>query len=102
MAAALCGKQQPFAHYPTAIRVKTPSLAINLCPPDLSVADFGDWHVHAPDGAKGDGADKGTCRMDFLVHNQLVGYALTGSCTPQSDGLHRIVIESLSAVNSAA
>lgn len=102
VAASLVGKHQPFAHYPTAIRVKTPSLAINLCPPDLSVADFGDWHVHAPEGAKGDGADKGTCRMDFLVHNQLVGYALTGSCTPQSDGLHRIVIESLSAVTTAA
>jgi len=100
VAAALIGKHRPFAHLPMAIRIKTPSLPINICPPDQSVADFGDWHVHTPAEVSDD--DKGTCRMDFLVRNQLVGYALTGRCTPQSEHLHRIVIESLFAATTAA
>jgi len=90
VAAALCGKPHPFTHQPVAIRVKTPSLAINLCPPDLSLADFGGWHEHTGDGLH--------CRMDFLVHNQLAGFALTGRCTPESDILHRKVIESIGSL----
>lgn len=100
VAAALVGKHRPFEHLPTAIRVKTPSLPINVCPPDRSVADFGNWHVHTPDEVNE--ADKGACRMDFLVRNQLMGYALTGRCTPQSEHLHRIVIESLFGATTAA
>lgn len=90
VAAALCGKLNPFTHQPVAIRVKTPSLAINLCPPDKSVADFGGWHEHT--------GDERPCRMDFLVHNQLVGFALTGSCTQESDNLRQRVTESMDSL----
>ncbi|MEO1751754.1 FAD-dependent oxidoreductase [Thiofaba sp. EF100] len=70
IAAALCGQSAPFEHRPTAIRVKTTSLALSLCPPDLSVADLGGWHLSTKQG--------GSCRMDFLVHGKLAGYALSG------------------------
>jgi rubredoxin-NAD+ reductase len=43
VAAAICGESAPFERKPTAIRVKTPSLALNLCPPDLSMVDLGHW-----------------------------------------------------------
>jgi rubredoxin-NAD+ reductase len=84
VAAALCGRAQPFAHHPPAIRIKTPSLAITLCPPDLSVADLGGWHQNTQ--------SENPCRMDFLHQNQLHGFALTGCCTPQTDTLYRQVL----------
>ncbi len=70
-AAALCGQSAPFERRPVAIRVKTHSLALSLCPPDLSVADLGGWHLREEDGE--------SCRMDFLVHGELAGYALSGA-----------------------
>lgn len=94
VAATLCGEHRPFERHPVAIRVKTPSLPLNLCPPDLSVADLGGWHEKTAAGAD--------CRMDFLVHQQLVGYALAGSCVTQSESLQRTVIASASSLVSAA
>lgn len=70
-AAAICGESEPFARRPTSIRVKTPSLALNLCPPDLSVADLGGWRM--------DQAKDEACRMNFLAHGKLAGYALSGA-----------------------
>jgi len=79
-AAALCGEQAPFERRPTQIRVKTPSLPLNLCPPDLSVADFGTWKVTHQTGQD--------CRVEFLSHGQLAGYAVCGAEAAQAGALY--------------
>jgi len=79
-AAALCGESAPFEHRPTAIRVKTPSLPIMLCPPDRDRVDFGRWMPQAvPQGH----------RHDFLSRGRLAGYALSGKAVTENESLYR-------------
>ncbi|MHB1228881.1 MAG: FAD-dependent oxidoreductase [Halothiobacillus sp.] len=87
VAASLCGERHPFERHPISIRVKTPSLTLHLCPPDQSVADFGDWHFHAGEGINS--------RVDFLAHQRLAGYALSGSHTQESELLNKVLISQL-------
>jgi len=91
VAAAICGESAPFERRPTAIRVKTPSLALNLCPPDLSVADLGHWAQDAESGA--------ACRMHFLAHGKRVGYALCGSEAVQAAALYDEVCANIAAMS---
>ncbi|MEW6446452.1 MAG: FAD-dependent oxidoreductase [Pseudomonadota bacterium] len=83
VAAAICGESAPFERKPTAIRVKTPSLALNLCPPDLTVADLGSWKMEAE--------SEMACRMGFLAHGKLAGYALSGAEAAHAPALYDVV-----------
>ncbi|MEW5838077.1 MAG: FAD-dependent oxidoreductase [Pseudomonadota bacterium] len=91
VAAAICSESAPFERKPTAIRVKTPSLALNLCPPDLSVVDLGRWAQDAENGA--------ACRMHFLAHGKRVGYALCGSEAVHTAALYDEVCANIAAMN---
>ncbi|MHB8921300.1 MAG: hypothetical protein ACYC3N_09755, partial [Halothiobacillus sp.] len=51
---------------------------------DQSVADFGDWHFHAGEGINS--------RVDFLVHQRLAGYALSGGYAQESELLNKVLI----------
>ncbi|WP_284047251.1 FAD-dependent oxidoreductase [Guyparkeria hydrothermalis] len=81
-AAALNGDCEPFEHRPAAIRVKTPSLPIMLCPPDRRLADLGRWTPHTV--AEGQ-------RNDFVSRGQLAGYALAGKAVSEHESLYRRV-----------
>lgn len=88
-AAAICGDSAPFERRPTSIRVKTPSLALNLCPPDLSVADLGRWVLEGENGA--------ACRMAFMVQGKMAGYALSGSEAAHAGALYDAVCTTMPA-----
>jgi rubredoxin-NAD+ reductase len=81
-AAALCGQREPFEHHPTAIRVKTPSLPIMLCPPDRNRVDFGRWTPRAV--AEGQ-------HHEFVSRGRLAGYALSGKAVTAHEALYRQV-----------
>ncbi|MEW6765201.1 MAG: FAD-dependent oxidoreductase [Pseudomonadota bacterium] len=89
VAAALCGESAPFERKPTSIRVKTPSLALNLCPPDLSVADLGRWVLEDEHGA--------ACRMTFMAQGREAGYALSGSEAARASELYEAVCRDMTA-----
>ncbi|MCL7743608.1 FAD-dependent oxidoreductase [Guyparkeria hydrothermalis] len=81
-AAHLAGGSEPFDHRPAAIRVKTPSLPIMLCPPDRNRADLGHWAARpVADGQ----------RNDFLSRGELIGYALSGPAVSEHESLYRDV-----------
>ena len=81
-AAHLAGEFLPFEHRPAAIRVKTPSLPVMLCPPDRSQVDLGRWVPHrVPDGQ----------RNDFVSRGTLAGYALAGKAVSEHESLYRDV-----------
>ncbi len=81
-AAALCGDCLPFEHRPAAIRVKTPSLPIMLCPPDRRLADLGRWTPQPVEEGQ---------RNDFVSRGQLAGYALAGKAVSEHESLYRRV-----------
>ncbi|MDD3610622.1 MAG: FAD-dependent oxidoreductase [Halothiobacillaceae bacterium] len=83
VAAAICGESAPFERKPTAIRVKTPSLALNLCPPDLTVVDQGRWVLENEQGT--------TCRMAFMTQGRPAGYALSGSEAARASELYEAI-----------
>ncbi|MEW5823164.1 MAG: hypothetical protein AB1766_02345, partial [Pseudomonadota bacterium] len=83
VAAAICGESAPFERKPTAIRVKTPSLALNLCPPDLTVVDQGRWVLENEQGT--------TCRMAFMTQGRHAGYALSGSEAARASELYEAI-----------
>jgi rubredoxin-NAD+ reductase len=89
VAAAICGQSAPFERRAISVRVKTPSLALNLCPPDLSVADAGGWHEATENGS--------ACSMDYLVHGKLVGYALSGAEAAHAGALYEEVCNNMAA-----
>jgi len=89
IAASICGENAPFECKPTAIRVKTPSLALNLCPPDLSVADLGHWVQESENGT--------ACRMSFLAHGKAVGYALSGAEAARASELYETICRQVAA-----
>ena len=91
VAAAICGERAPFECKPTAIRVKTPSLALNLCPPDLSVADLGHWVLELENGT--------ACRMSFLTHGKAVGYALGGAEAAHAAALYEMVCSNIATLS---
>ncbi|MFN2381419.1 MAG: FAD-dependent oxidoreductase [Guyparkeria sp.] len=82
-AAALSGDSVAFEHRPAAIRVKTPSLPIMICPPDRTLVDLGRWTPHAV--AEGQ-------RNDFVSRGKLAGYALAGKAVGEHESLYRRVI----------
>ncbi len=81
-AAALSGDCMPFEHRPAAIRVKTPSLPIMLCPPDRKLVDLGRWTPQPVDAGQ---------RNDFVSRGQLAGYALAGKAVIEHESLYRRV-----------
>lgn len=81
-AAALSGDRMPFEHRPAAIRVKTPSLPIMLCPPDRKLIDLGRWTPHTVSDGQ---------RNDFVSRGQLAGYALAGKAVSEHESLYRRV-----------
>ncbi|MFI9652108.1 FAD-dependent oxidoreductase [Guyparkeria halopsychrophila] len=81
-AAALNGDCEPFEHRPAAIRIKTPSLPIMLCPPDRKLVDLGRWTPHPVDAGQ---------RNDFVSRGQLAGYALAGKAVSEHESLYRRV-----------
>lgn len=85
VAAAIVGQPEPFAMRPSQIRVKTPGLPLNICPPDAAVIDFGAWHVVAKAGRN--------VHMEFLIGGQLGGYALSGDCASQANELYKKIVE---------
>ncbi|MCB1755209.1 MAG: FAD-dependent oxidoreductase, partial [Gammaproteobacteria bacterium] len=84
-AASIAGVPAPFELLPTAIRVKTSSLALNICPPDLSVIGFGGWTLIEEDGD--------ACHMEFRVGGKLAGYALSGAFAARANELYQRLIE---------
>ena len=81
-AAAISGDCEPFEHRPAAIRVKTPSLPIMLCPPDRKFADLGRWTPRPVSDGQ---------RNDFVSRGRLAGYALSGKAVGEHESLYRHV-----------
>ena len=81
-AAALTGGQEPFTPQPTAIRVKTPSLPIMLCPPERQQTDLGRWQARSVTSGQ---------RSDFVSRGQLLGYALSGDAVKEHERLYQSI-----------
>lgn len=83
VAADLMGQPNPFAHRPPLVRVKTPSLPLTVCPPQMD--ETSRWEVVE--------SRPHEFRMECHGRNGLQGFALAGASASGGAGLYRQIIE---------
>ncbi len=80
IAADLCGDAEPYERRAPLVRLKTPSLPIALCLPDVAV-ESGAWRCVREDGPAG--------HYEYIVGGEVCGFALSGHLTAAAAECYR-------------